>query len=132
MAYAGKHVVVEVSTDDTVYNVVAEINDMTGSFEADNIDVSVFGADFISRIQGLKDGSWSLSGFLDPNDTDGQVAVREAWLNDTDLWIRVYPTPGEGFKQQVKVASYEVTAAVDGAVELSLELEGNGPITIVS
>lgn len=131
MAFAGKNVVVEVSDDDLVYNTLSEINDMSGSFEGDNIDVSVFGTDFIKRIQGLKDGTWSLSGFYDPTDTTGQIAVRNAWLNDTELWIRVKPTPTEGFKQEVKVASIEVSAAVDGAVEVSIELEGTGVITIV-
>lgn len=131
MALAGKSVVVAVSVDDVTYYTVAEMNDMSMSFSGDNIDVTVFGEDFINRIQGLKDGSYSLSGFYDPTDTNGQVAVRDAWLNDTTLYARIFPNGTAGFKQEVKVSSYEVSAGVDGAVELSIELEGTGTISAV-
>lgn len=128
---AGKNVVVAVSTNDSTYNTVAEINDMSMSFEGDNIDTTVFGNAFISRIQGLKDGSYSLSGFYDPTDTNGQTVIRTAWLNDTALYARIYPNGTAGFKQQVRVASFEVSAGVDGAVEVSIDLEGTGTISAV-
>lgn len=131
MALKGKSVVVQVSTDDITYNTVAEINDYSSPFDADNIDVTVFGEDFIKRIQGLKDATWSLSGFYDQADTNGQIAIRSAWLNDSDLYIQVLPDGTNGFKQKVKVSSFETSAAVDGAVEVSIDLEGTETISIV-
>jgi len=128
---AGKDVVVQVSVNDTTYNTVAEMNDMSMSFEGDNIETTVFGNDFISRIQGLKDGSYSLSGFYDATDTNGQVVIRSAWLNDTALYVKIMPNGTAGFKQQVRVASFEVSAGVDGAVEVSVDLEGTGTITAI-
>lgn len=131
MALKGKSVVVEVSTDDVTYSTVAEINDVDTPFEADNIDVTTFGDSYIERIQGLKDASWSLSGFYDPTDTNGQVAIRSAWAGDTTLYARVsYDGGVTTFKQQVKVSSFGISAAVDGAVEVSIDLEGTGTVTI--
>lgn len=132
MALAGKLTVVEASVDDAAWSVVAEINDAGPSLSADNQDVTVFGDNWIDRIQGLKDGSWSLSGFYVSTDTNGQVRILNAFLNDTALYIRVYPGGGTaGFKQQVKVASFEVSNAVDGVAELSIELEGAGAVTLL-
>jgi predicted secreted protein len=132
MALAGKLTVVEASVDDLAWSVVAEINDAGPSLSADNQDTTVFGDNWIDRIQGLKDGSWSLSGFYVSTDTNGQVRILNAFLNDTALYIRVYPGGGTaGFKQQVKVSSFEVSNAVDGVAELSIELEGAGAVTLL-
>lgn len=128
---AGKSVVVAASTNDSTYNTVGSMNDVTMSFSGDNQDTTVFGDAFIERIQGLKDVSWSLGGFYDPTDTNGQVAIRSAWLNDTAIYIRVFPNGTAGFKQQVRVSSFEVSAGVDGTVEVSIELEGTGTVTAV-
>lgn len=131
MALAGKNVVVEISVDDTTYYAVAELNDMTMTFDGDNIDVTEFGDDFMNRIQGLKDGSYSLGGFYAPTDTNGQVAIRTAWLSDSPLYVKILPNGTAGFKQEVKVATFEVSAGVDGAVEVSIDLEGTGTVTAV-
>lgn len=130
MALAGKNVVVEVSTNDTLYNAVKEINDMSISASGDNIDITEFGDDFINRLQGLKDCTFSLSGFYDPTDTTGQVVIQNAWLNDSILYVRIKPNGVAGFKQEVKVSTFEVSASVDGAVEVSIDLEGSGNVTI--
>lgn len=131
MALKGKSVVVQVSTDDVTYSTVAEINDVDTPFEADNIDTTTFGDSYIERIQGLKDASWSMSGFYDPTDTNGQVAIRSAWAGDTSLYAKVsYDGGSTTFKQQVKVASFGISASVDGAVEVSIDLEGTGTVTI--
>lgn len=132
MALAAKATVVEASVDDLAWSVVAEINDAGPSLSADNQDVTVFGDNWIDRIQGLKDGSWSLSGFYVSTDTNGQVRIMNAFLNNTALYIRVYPGGGTaGFKQQVKVSSFEVSNAVDGVAELSIELEGAGAVSLL-
>lgn len=132
MALAAKATIVEVSVNDSTWNVVAEINDAGPSLSADNQDVTVFGDNWIDRIQGLKDGSWSLGGFYVPTDTNGQVVILNAFLNGTALYVRVYPGGGTaGFKQQVKVSSYEVANAVDGVAELTIDLEGAGAVTLL-
>lgn len=131
MALKGKDVVINVSDDDVTYNQVAELNDGTQTIDGTNIDITEFGDDWINRIQGLKDGTYSLSGFYAPSDTDGQVAIRDALINDTTLYVQFLHDGTNGFQQEVKVATFEVSASVDGAVEVSIDLEGTGTITAV-
>lgn len=131
MALKGTDLVAEASTNNTDFFQIGSLNDATISFSGDNLDITSFGASFISRIQGLKDNSFSLSGFYDPADSNGQVAIRTALINDSDLWIQFKSDGTNGFKQKVKVATYELSAAVDGMNEISMEFEGDGSISLV-
>jgi predicted secreted protein len=132
MAIAGKTLVVKVgAATGGPFTAVKELKEASMSQSGNNQDVSTFGVAWIKRIQGLKDASYSLSGFYDSTDTAGQVAVRNAWLNDSSLFVQFLPGGTTGFQQEVKVSSYEVSASADGAQELSIELEGTGAITAV-
>lgn len=132
MATSGRKTVVQVSTDGTLFNTVAELNEGTATIEGDNQDITHFGDDFVRRIQGLKDTSYDLSGFRNPSDTNGQEAILDALLNDTALHVKFLGDGTSGFQQEVKVASFEESSSVDGTVEVSIGLEGNGPVTRVS
>lgn len=110
---------------------VADLNDASMPSEADNQDISTFGSDFVRRLQGLKDASYSLGGFYNPTDADGQMAIRSAWADDTPLHVRFLPDGATGFQQEVKVSSFEVSASADGVVELSIDLEGHDAVTLV-
>lgn len=132
MALKGKSAKVQVSTDGAVtFNDVLELNDASITIDGTNLDITEFGDDFINRIQGLKDGSYSLGGFYAPGDTTGQVAIRDALLNDTQLHVQLLPDGVAGFQQEVKVASFAVNPTVDGTSEVSIDLEGTGTITTV-
>jgi predicted secreted protein len=72
-----------------------------------------------------------LGGFYNPTDTNGQAAIRSAFLNDTSLFIQFLPDGSTGFKQEVKVSKFEVSAGVDGTVEVSIDLEGSDAISLV-
>jgi predicted secreted protein len=132
MAVAGRKTVVQVSTDGTVFNTVQELNEATATIEGDNQDITHFGDDFVRRILGLKDATYELSGFRNPSDTNGQEAILDAFLNDTTLHVKFLGDGASGFQQEVKVASFEESSAVDGTVEVSIELEGTGPVTRVT
>jgi predicted secreted protein len=130
MALAGKNTKVKVGTTSTgPFNDVEELNEATMSIEGDNQDISTFGADFIKRLQGLKDGNYELSGFY--VGTGQQQVILDALLNDTTLFFQFLPDGTTGFQQEVKVASFEVETAADGTVDLSIELEGTEAITLV-
>lgn len=135
-ATAGKKSRIKVATTSGgTYNYV--LGSVTGSHEISggNLDVSEFGVDYIQRIQGLKDGKLSLSGNLRADDTNGQLVIRSALLNDTAIFVRMLPddgvTVGAGFQQEMKVASWRVDTGVADKVSWSLELEGTGAISIV-
>jgi len=113
------------------YTNVAEVRDWALNEAGQNVDVSNLDAAYAQRIQGMKDLTWSVNGFWKPGDTSGQVAIRNAWLNDSELWVQVLPDGTTGFKQQVRVASFNITAGTDGAVEFSAELEGTGAVAAV-
>lgn len=132
MALKGKGIKINASSDGNTWNQVAELNDGSMTIDGDNIDITAFCQDFINRIQGLKDGSYSLSGFYDPEDTTGQILIREALLNDTDVHIQFLVDGTTGFEQEVKVDTFEVGGTADGVVEVDISLEGNGEITLVS
>lgn len=131
MALAGRKLKVNVSGNGTTFNEVLQLNEATMTSEAENQDVSTFGSDFIQRIQGLKDTSYSLNGFYAPENTEGQLAIREAWLNNTPLYLQFLPDGTTGFQQEVKVSSFEVTASAEGTVEVAIEVEGSGAITAI-
>lgn len=130
MAMAGKKSVVKVGTAQAgPFTEVEEMNEASMSLEGDNQDISTFSAEFVKRLQGLKDGSYELSGFYA---TGGQqTVIREAWLNDTPLFFQFLPDGVTGFQQEVLVGSFEVETAADGVVESSIELEGTDAITLV-
>lgn len=138
MASAGKNLVIQVSTaTGGTYTTVADITSASMSFAGENIDVTAFstaGTSYRSRIQGLKDVTWDLSGFLKSSDTNGQAAIRAALVNDTALFARILfdNTTTNYAQQEVKVASYDVSATVDGPVETSISLEGTGSLTITT
>jgi predicted secreted protein len=131
MATAGKLFVVEVSVDNAAWSRVAEINDASFSIEGDNQDISAFGDAFVRRIQGIKDTSFSMSGFTNEDDLNGQRRMKLALINDTPIYCRMLYDGVNGMSQEVKVASYECSASVDGVSEVSFDLEGTGPVTLV-
>jgi predicted secreted protein len=131
MTTKGKNTKIQVSTDDVTYSDVVDLNEGSASIEGDNQDITTFGDSFVKRIQGLKDASYSLSGFRNSGDTTGQEAILDALLNDTALFVKFLGNGTAGFKQEVKVGSFEESSSVDGVVEASMELEGSGTVTKV-
>lgn len=133
MAVAGKNLLVKVSTaSNGTYTTVGQMNSATMNIAGENFDITAFGAGWHSRLQGLKDASYSLSGFFMTTDASGQTAVRAALINDTALFTQfmIDGTTNNMFQQEVKVGSYDTDAAVDGAVGLSIGLEGSGAVTV--
>lgn len=88
---------------------------------ADNQDVTVFGKNFIVRQQGQKDISVSISGFYLTGAnlaflTGDKNVLIEFYIDRTSTWhIRLWS----------RMSSEEISGAVDGVVEESLDLEGD-------
>ncbi|WP_134705092.1 phage tail tube protein [Ammoniphilus sp. YIM 78166] len=132
MPMKGKSLRVKVGTaTGGPFNDVQDLNDASMSIDGDNQDISTFNSDYVKRLQGLKDANYSLSGFYKPDDTNGQAIIRAALINDTPLFVQFLPDGTTGFKQEVKVASFEVSGAADGVIEVSIDLEGSDAISLV-
>lgn len=134
MAIAGKNAVVKVSPTAGgagVYTAVAGIKSINAELSGQNLDITVFTASFVARIQGLKDTKFALAGVYESADTNGQLAIQNAYLNDTILWIQMLYNGVNGFKQEVKVAKFAVDASVDKTVDVIIDLEGHSVVTVI-
>src|SRR5690348_4444314 len=91
---AGKKAQLKVSSDDITYSLVAGLDSIGLSIDGVNVDDSEFGVDWTQRIQGIKDIKITASGKIRVADTNGQLAIRAALLNDTALFAKFLPDGG--------------------------------------
>lgn len=128
----GKSFAIKVSTTTGgTYNAVANMNSASMNRSGENLDITTFTQSYINRLQGLKDCSYSVSGFHDAGDTNGQTVIETAFENDSDLFVQFLPNGTAGWKQQVRVASIDIDVDVAGVVSKSYSLEGTGAISTV-
>lgn len=138
MPLAGHPIVVEVSNDDVTYNEVDGLNNVSFSPSRDLADVTDFkDADDAKRKLGLlRDVTISVSGDYESGDTNGQKRIRDRFDDAADLWVRIKfdPTAAaglQGFKVKTKVESHEPSTSVDGKVEWTATMQGNGlPVAV--
>lgn len=129
MAIAGTGMLVKASTTAGgagSYTTIAEIKTGSMNTSAGSIDVSAFGSIWASALQGLKAVAYSLQGFYKSSDSTGQAAIRAALVADSEIWFQFLPNGTTGFKQQVAISRYDISATVDGAVEIAIEAAGVG------
>ena len=113
------------------YTSAIGISDGTVNISGTTVDVSEFGDTWMERIQALKDASYDLKGFYNMADTTGQLAVRTALINDTELWVEMLPDGTTGFKQQVLVSKFTVASPVNGVISCDITLEGTGVVSLI-
>lgn len=136
MALAGKSLVIKVSsaltpsTSQTGYTTVAKLNSATMEHEGTSIDVSDFSTTVRKRLLGLTGNTYTLSGFYTSTDTNGQSLIRSSWASDTTLAVTALWDGSTGFKQEVKVTGMSINGEVDGAVEVTYNLEGTGAVSV--
>lgn len=127
---AGKTNRVRVSTTvGGTYTVVAGLKSGGIEINGMSLDDSEFGVNWHQRLQGLKDYKITLTGSYRDDDTNGQLAIKSALLNDTDLFAQVLPDGTTGFQGQVRVAKFSVEPTVEGIIGVSIDLEGTGALT---
>jgi len=139
MAELGKHIVIEVSTDDTNYFPVNGLNNASMSASGEDVDITQFGDDHVNRVIGLRDNGYNLSGFLRLDEATGEPEPGQKMLEDhalglaptDDLYLRILWNGTKGFKQKVICSSFERAGQVRGAVEINAQLQAAGPITRV-
>jgi len=117
-------------------NTVAQLNNISNPLSADSLDVTSFDSACLREfIAGLRSGTMDVSGFYDPTDTNGQVAMMTAMLAGTlltttqkpkILWDGVNGFTGDGI-----ITSLTVDAAVDGLVNFSATIQLSGTIAVV-
>ena len=117
-------------------NVVAELNNIANAYSADSLDVTTFDSSCIREfIAGLRSGTMDISGFYDPTDTNGQVAMFTACLAGTTLTTTQKPkilwNGTNGFEADGIITAYNVDTAVDGTVNFSATIQLTGAVTVL-
>lgn len=133
---AGKVIVVSASTDGTTWHPVGEMNSFDLGIGAAALDVTKFGDSDIERIQGLKDTPWSIGGFFDPTDTNGQMVILGAIINGTALYFKAIVNPtgsagSQGFSQQVIPTKFELKGDPASVQTVTITADSTGAITQV-
>lgn len=132
MAYPGKHAGVFIAND-----LVAEINDATFTINGEIVDISSFDSGgWRERLLNLRDASISISGFYVSDDTTGQNVLRtailtQALVKDVKVLADVNVATS-GFICDAFVETFEINAAVEGAVTVSISLQSSGQIAVSS
>lgn len=111
-------------------NNVQGLNDGSITINGETIDVTTFlSGGWVEKIQGLKSAEISMSGFYLDDDTNGQVALRNALINGTELTMTVTVDGTNGWTGDFLVKSFDGSASVADAVNTSISLESTGAIT---
>ena len=127
MAYPGKHAGVFIDSD-----LVAEINDATFTINGEVVDISSFDSDgWRERLLNLRDATIAISGFYASDDTTGQNVLRTAILTQA-LVLADVTEATSGFICDALVETFEISAAVEGAVTVSITLQSSGEIAVAS
>jgi len=117
-------------------NVVAELNNISNPISADTLDTTTFDSACLREfISGLRSGTIDITGFYDPTDATGQVAMMTALLAGTKLETTQQPKilwdGTNGLSADGIISSITTEAAVDGLVGFSASIQLTGTITVV-
>lgn len=111
-------------------NKVAEISNWSLDLGADDIDVTSFDSNgWKEYLAGLKEWSGSIEGNLKTNDTNGQKAILNAWLNGTKLSFTFEVSSGVSFQGEAFVKP-SIEVPVDDKASFSCDITGTGALTL--
>ena len=134
MPKLGHTTVIEVSTDDITYNEVDGILDYNFDMSNDVVDITAYEdtASAHERLLSLQDTSISLGGDYEHADVNGQLVLRNAFLNNTSVYVKILHNGTNGHKVQCLVTKLIIGAEVDEKVAVEFELTGIGLTTSTS
>lgn len=122
--YVGKNGAVYVGT-----NAVAEIKDWSLETTSEVVADTVMGDSWVTNKPTLKSWTSSFNAVWDDADTTGQLALDEG----AEITLNLYPigntTGNKYWSGACIVTSVSKTAAVDGLIEASFSVTGNGALT---
>lgn len=111
-------------------NKVAEISNWSLDLGADDIDVTSFDSNgWKEYLAGLKEWSGSIEGNLKTDDTNGQKAILNAWLNGTKLSFTFEVSSGVSFQGEAFVKP-SIEVPVDDKASFSCDITGTGALTL--
>lgn len=111
-------------------NTVSDIKNWSLDLGADTIDVTALGDEWKRFIAGLKEWSASAEGsFAINTDANGQAALQTAFLNSSEVALRLYINATNYYSGNAYISSLSVEDPVDDAVNVSFEFQGTGALS---
>lgn len=125
MALAGKGGAVKLGA-----NKIAEISNWSLDLGADDIEITSFDSNgWKEYLAGLKEWSGSIEGNLKTDDTNGQKAILNAWLNGTKLSFTFEVSSGVTFTGDAFVKP-SIEVPIDDKASFSCDITGTGALTL--
>jgi len=110
-------------------NKVAEIKNWSLDMAADDLDTTSFDSEgWKENMQGLKEWSGSFEGNFAPDDTQGQAALINAWLNGTPVSLELKVNDTVKFAGDAHIKP-SIETPVDDKVGFSCDFQGTGALT---
>jgi len=110
-------------------NKVAEISKWSLDCKADNLDVTNFDSQgWKEFLAGLKEWSGSFEGNLKTDDTNGQAALINAWLNGTTVALECRIDATKKFAGSALV-NFSIEMPADDKGSFSCDFQGTGQLT---
>lgn len=111
-------------------NVVSNISNWSLDLGLDTLDITALGDEWKKFIAGLKEWSASAEGsYSIHTDTDGQTALQNAYLNGTEVELRLFVNATNYYSGNAFISSLSVEDPVDDKVSVSFEFQGTGALT---
>lgn len=113
-------------------NAVASVKQWELPLLADKYDVTSLGVaapGWKSYLAGLTGAEAKVDVFLDPTDTNGQIALQNAILNGTSVTLNLYTTASHFFGGTAFVVGMDIKAPVNGPIEAALTAVFSGAIS---
>ena len=122
-------ILVEVGTTPTLLN---NARDWTMTCNRNTIDVSTISTEWKEYLTGQIEAAGSFTLLFDPDDTMAGAAVETGMWQGTPLTFYIRPTgstPGDiQYTLPALVTSWELSAATEDAIQISVSFTGTGPI----
>lgn len=111
-------------------SLVAKITSWSLDMSADDIDITSFDSGgWRERIQGLREWSGSFEGSFMPNDTQGQAALINAWLNGQKVGLELQVSETVKFSGDAFV-TLSIEMPVEEKANFSCDFQGTGSLTV--
>ena len=111
-------------------NKVAEISNWSLDLGADDVEITSFDSNgWKEYLAGLKEWSGSIEGNLKTDDTNGQKAILNAWINGETLEFTFEVSPGVSFQGEAFVKP-SIEVPVDDKASFSCDITGTGALTL--
>ena len=111
-------------------NKIAEISNWSLDLGADDVEITSFDSEgWKEYLAGLKEWSGSIEGNLMTDDTNGQKAILNAWINGETLEFTFEVSTGVTFEGEALVKP-SIEVPVDDKASFSCDITGTGALTL--